>query len=125
MLVKNAQNLMRAVIRTVHAGEAACMKVNNNSNNHSLLCNSSCIVCNAHVQGLNAPEGDSEAASLAMNWKHKLYHQRTMETIRAPRGEKGLRRLDKNHISTPSVVDSIKPAPSAMASPTRLTATGR
>ena len=28
MLVKNAQNLMRAVIRTVHAAEAACMKVN-------------------------------------------------------------------------------------------------
>ena len=27
MLVKNAQNLMRAVIRTVHAAEAACMKV--------------------------------------------------------------------------------------------------
>ena len=27
MLVKNAQNLMKAVIRTVHAAEAACMKV--------------------------------------------------------------------------------------------------
>ena len=27
MLVKNAQNLMRAVIKTVYAAEAACMKV--------------------------------------------------------------------------------------------------
>lgn len=78
------------------------------------------------IKGLNAPEGDSEAASLAMNWKHKLYHQRTMETIRAPRGEKGLRKLNKNRISTPSVVDAITPAPSAMVSPTRRpTANGR
>ena len=27
MLVKNAQNLMKAVIKTVQAAEAACMKV--------------------------------------------------------------------------------------------------
>ena len=27
MLVKNAQNLMRAVIKTVQAAEAACMRV--------------------------------------------------------------------------------------------------
>ena len=27
MLVKNAQNLMQAVIKTVRAAEAACMKV--------------------------------------------------------------------------------------------------
>ena len=27
MLVKNAQNLMQAVIKTVQAAEAACMKV--------------------------------------------------------------------------------------------------
>ena len=31
MLVKNAENLMQAVIKTVQAAESACMKVNNHT----------------------------------------------------------------------------------------------
>lgn len=50
-----------------------------------------------------------ETADLAMNWKHKLYHQRTMEAISAPRGARGLRKLNRSHISTPSLVDVIQP----------------
>ena len=34
-------------------------------------------------------------------------HQRTMEAITAPLGARGLRRLNPQRISTPSLVDSI------------------
>lgn len=37
MLVKNAQNLMQAVIKTVQAAEAACMKVYINTNTLAMV----------------------------------------------------------------------------------------
>ena len=46
---------------------------------------------------------------MIVNWKHRLYHQRTLETIRAPRGARGLRKLNRSHISTPSLVDVLQP----------------
>jgi hypothetical protein len=87
MLVKNAQNLMHAVIKTMQAAEAACMK------------------------GLKGAEDgeQTDAVNLAIHWKHKLYHQRTMEAISAPRGARGLRKLNRSHISSPSIVDIIQP----------------
>jgi hypothetical protein len=87
MLVKNAENLMQAVIKTVKAAEAACIK------------------------GLKVPEdkAEKEAVDMILNWKHRLYHQRTLETIRAPRGARGLRKLNRSHISTPSLVDVLQP----------------
>ena len=62
-------------------------------------------------QGLKAPEDGEqrEAVNLAINWKHKLYKQRTIEAISAPRGARGLRKLNRSHISTPSLVDVLQP----------------
>ena len=37
MLVKNAQNLMQAVVKTVQAAESACMKVNSNTCTHCCM----------------------------------------------------------------------------------------
>ena len=71
------------------------------------------------TQGLRQMEEGSETANLAMSWKRKLTHQRTLESITAPRGARGLRKLNRNRISTPSVVDIIKPDPSVMRSPTK------
>lgn len=62
---------------------------------------------------------DQEAVELAMSWKRKLYFQRAKETISAPRGARGLRKLNKYRISTPSVVDVIKPSEEHMKSPTK------
>ena len=112
MLVKNAENLMQAVIKTMKAAEAACIKVNC-ENSAKCTCKSalsSVCVC-VCVQGLKAPEDDKQKAvfDMIINWKHKLYHQRTLETIRAPRGARGLRKLNRSHISTPSLVDVLQP----------------
>lgn len=87
MLVKNAQNLMQAVVKTLKAAEAACVK------------------------GLRPPEQDAssdhtEAADLAFQWKKKLRRQRAIEALTASRDELGLRRREKN-ISTPSLVDIV------------------
>ena len=72
-------------------------------------------------QGLRPPDSDEEeemeAAALAVGWKRKLYHQRTLETLNAPRDARGMRTLNKNRISTPSEVDIIKPRKSLLASP--------
>lgn len=70
------------------------------------------------LQGLNPP-ADSEqtdAAALALSWKRKLYHQRTMEAITAPLGARGLRKLNRNRISTPSLVTVIQPTSTFSAS---------
>lgn len=64
-------------------------------------------------------EEDQGTIDLAMNWKRKLYHQRAKETISAPRGARGLRKLNKYRISTPSAVDVIKPSEADMKSPTK------
>ncbi len=114
MLVKNAQNLMKAVIKTVQAAEAACMKVHPpppHTHTHTL-----------HSQGLRPPDSDDEeeqmeAAALAVGWKRKLYRQRTLESLNAPRDARGMRTLNKNRISTPSEVDIIKPRKSLLTSP--------
>jgi len=42
MLIKNAQNLMKAVIKTVQAAEAACMKVRQSHEDHD---NSTTDIC--------------------------------------------------------------------------------
>lgn len=73
-------------------------------------------------QGLHTPDSDEEeeqveAAELAMGWKRKLYQQRTLESLRAPRDARGMRKLNKNRISTPSVLDTIKPRRSLLTSP--------
>lgn len=107
MLVKNAQNLMKAVVKTVQAAESACMK---------------------GLQPLQGEEDDAEgeaeggtnAVDMALTWKRKLVRQRTMEAVNAPRGVRGLRKLNRNRISTPSVVDYIRPHPSSvLTSPKR------
>ena len=69
-------------------------------------------------QGLNPPSDSeqTEAAALALSWKRKLYHQRTMEAITAPLGARGLRKLNRNRISTPSLVDVIQPTSTFSAS---------
>lgn len=87
MLVKNAQNLMQAVVKTLKAAEAACVK------------------------GLRPPEQDAssdhtEAADLAFQWKKKLRRQRAIEALTASRDELGLRRREKN-TRTPSLVDIV------------------
>lgn len=85
MLVKNSQNLMEAVIKTMREAEAACMK---------------------GLASSDDPE-ESEAVALAVNWKKNLYQRRNMESVRAPVGKKGLRRMDKS-ASTSSLVDIIE-----------------
>lgn len=63
-------------------------------------------------QGLKAPE-DSEqrkTSNVAVNWKRKLYYHRTLESIVAPLGSRGLRKLNRSHISTPSIVDTLQSA---------------
>lgn len=87
MLVKNSQNLMQAVVKTLKAAEAACVK------------------------GLRPPEDDAssdhtEAADLAFQWKKNLKRQRAIEALTASRDELGLRRREKT-LSTPSLVDII------------------
>ena len=71
-----------------------------------------------HTQGLNPPKDSdqTEAAALALNWKRKLYHQLSMEAITAPLGARGLRKLNRNRISTPSLVDVIQPRPTSPTS---------
>lgn len=71
-------------------------------------------------QGRHVLQEDRETIELAMGWKRKLYHQRAKETISAPRGARGLRKLNKFCISTPSAVDVIKPKEVDMKSPTKL-----
>lgn len=66
-------------------------------------------------------EEDQGTTELAMSWKRKLYHQRAKETISAPRGARGLRKLNRFCISTPSAVDVIKPKEVNMKSPTKHT----
>jgi len=87
MLVKNAQNLMQAVLKTLKAAEAACVK------------------------GLRPPENDAsadhtEVADLVFQWKKNLKRQRAIEALTASRDELGLRRREK-HLSTPSLVDIV------------------
>ncbi|XP_065919621.1 vinculin-like [Dysidea avara] len=94
MLVKNAQNLMEAVIKTMREAEAACMK---------------------GLKPSDDPE-DLEAVALALSWKKNLYHRRNMESVRAPVGKKGLRRIDKS-ASTSSMVDIIERARTSIGSP--------
>lgn len=81
-----------------------------------------------YTQGLKPPDNDDEEAEqiettetteLARGWKHKLYRQRTLETIQAPLDARGMRKLNKNRISTPSVLDVIKPRQSLLISPPR------
>lgn len=87
MLVKNAQNLMQAVVKTLKAAEAACVK------------------------GLRPPENNAspdhtEVADLVFQWKKNLKRQRAIEALTASRDELGLRRREK-HLSTPSLVDIV------------------
>lgn len=110
MLVKNAQNLMQAVIRTIQDAEAAYMK----ASSYFIGSVTSCWFNSLLPQGLK-PRDDSTAefdsAALAIEWKRKLYIQRTMETINAPMGVKGLRRLNKrNRYSTPTLAELLSPS---------------
>jgi hypothetical protein len=72
MLMKNAQNLMHAVKKTMQAAEAACMK------------------------GLRDLEEGDAAEELAFEWKRKVYKERTLEQYQAPVGATGLRKLRRN-----------------------------
>jgi len=87
MLVKNAQNLMQAVVKTLKAAEAACVK-------------------GLRPPGPDASSDHTEAADLAFQWKKKLRRQRAIEVLTASRDQLGLRRLEKNS-STPSLVDIV------------------
>ena len=62
--------------------------------------------------------GQLETINLT-SWKRKLYHQRVKESVNAPLGSRGLRKLNKYRISTPSVADVIKPSEIDMKSPTK------
>ena len=67
-----------------------------------VTCTTACL----HVQGLTEDSGEqTEAAALALSWKKKLYYQRTMEAITAPRGARGLRQLSGKRFSTPSLAN--------------------
>ena len=70
-----------------------------------------CTLSLSVIQGLKAAEDgeQTDAVNLANSWKHKLYHQRTLEAISAPRGARGLRKLNRSHISSPSLADIIQP----------------
>lgn len=60
-----------------------------------------------------------EAAAFALTWKEKLYQQRTLEAISAPLGERGLRKMKGNRVSTPSLADylhgAVKTSPRAVS----------
>lgn len=87
VLVKNAQNLMQAVVKTLKAAEAACVK-------------------GLRPPGQDASSDHTEAADLAFQWKKKLRRQRAIEVLTASRDQLGLRKREKNS-STPSLVDII------------------
>lgn len=87
MLVKNAQNLMQAVVKTLKAAEAACVK-------------------DLHPPEEDASSDHKEAVDIAFQWRKKLKRQRAFEALTAPRDELGLRRRERNS-STPSLADIV------------------
>lgn len=52
---------------------------------------------------------DSKATTYALNWKRKLYSQRTMEAIVAPLGTRGLRKLSREYRSSTRSLMSDEP----------------
>lgn len=87
MLVKNAQNLMQAVVKTLKAAEAACVKV-------------------LHPPEQDASSDRKEAVDIAFQWRKKLKRQRAFEALTASRDQLGLRRRERNS-STPSLADIV------------------
>ncbi|XP_077992185.1 uncharacterized protein LOC144446311 [Glandiceps talaboti] len=83
VLVKNAENLMEAVMKTLQAAETACVK------------------------GLKHPSdedtGDeTQATALAIQWKRKLQRHRMIEASSTETDDLGLRRINRN-ISAPTL----------------------
>ncbi|XP_035671714.1 catenin alpha-1-like isoform X2 [Branchiostoma floridae] len=83
VLVKNAENLMHSVTRTLIATESACVK------------------------GLHQPpEGgdEAEAAALATQWQRKLQRHRMIEASSHDTDDLGLRRINR-HVSAPTLTE--------------------
>ncbi|XP_019646308.1 PREDICTED: catenin alpha-1-like [Branchiostoma belcheri] len=83
VLVKNAENLMHSVTRTLIATESACVK------------------------GLHQPpEGgdEAEAAALATQWQRKLQRHRMIEASSRDTDDLGLRRINR-HVSAPTLTE--------------------
>eukprot|EP00057_Strongylocentrotus_purpuratus_P025553 XP_011680027.1 PREDICTED: uncharacterized protein LOC100893949 [Strongylocentrotus purpuratus] len=89
-LVKNAENLMTAVVRTLKAAEVACVKglrsVENEDQSHD-------------------PEAQ-EAKALTMQWQRKLHRHRLIEASTEDTNHLGLRKIKKN-ISAPSLSEIV------------------
>ena len=117
MLVKNAQNLMQAVVKTLKAAEAACVKVIRRVSLEFLYLNikktlgkqmNTVLIT---FQVLHPPEQDAssdrkEAVDIAFQWRKKLKRQRAFEALTASRDQLGLRRRERNS-STPSLADIV------------------
>ena len=121
MLVKNAQNLMQAVVKTLKAAEAACVKVIRRISLEVLYLNIKKNLKKAlgkqmntvliTFQVLHPPEQDAssdrkEAVDIAFQWRKKLKRQRAFEALTASRDQLGLRRRERNS-STPSLADIV------------------
>lgn len=87
MLVANAENLMKAVVGTLKAAEAASVKISNESS-----------YSNDVAVG--------EITELAFQWKRKIRMKRAMNALAAPRGDLGLR-LSKETTPLPSLTDLV------------------
>ncbi|XP_072026985.1 uncharacterized protein [Amphiura filiformis] len=87
VLVKNASNLMQAVMNTLKTAEAACVK------------------------GLKSPEesedsDEAEASALASQWRRKLHRHRLIESANDDTDHLGLRRVKRN-VSAPSLTEIV------------------
>ncbi|XP_071480577.1 uncharacterized protein [Diadema antillarum] len=90
MLVKNAENLMGAVVKTLKAAEAACVKGLQSSDGGEP----------------NSDADEQEAKALAMQWKRKLHRHRLIEASSEDTDHLGLRKIKKN-ISAPSLTEIV------------------
>ncbi|XP_031549305.1 catenin alpha-1-like [Actinia tenebrosa] len=86
VLVRNADNLMQAVVKTLKAAEAASVK--------------------ELVKPRDVSTDEAEAADLAFQWKKKLKRQRKLEVFTASRDHLGLRRRETKE-PAPSLADIV------------------
>ena len=110
---------MQAVVKTLKAAEAACVKViqrvslevlylkKKKKKNFGKQMNTALIT----FQVLHPPDQDAssdrkEAVDIAFQWRKKLKRQRAFEALTASRDQLGLRRRERNS-STPSLADIV------------------
>ncbi|XP_054766366.2 uncharacterized protein LOC129273364 [Lytechinus pictus] len=91
-LVKNAENLMTAIVRTLKAAEAACVKGLKSLDNDDPSCENE----------------TREAKALTMQWKRKLHRHRLIEASTEDTNHLGLRKIKKN-VSAPSLTEIVMP----------------